>query len=1005
MALAFRAASSIATGSSASSLTVNVPAGVQNNDILLAQVMLGSSQAVTTPAGWTLLAGPLADYTTSSVNAYVFWRVASSEPASYTFSFSGSANSVGCMLAYSGGDPSDPIDDIQTAVDSSLSTSHNASAVTTSRGGNLIVVLWGGFESNDFTWTPPSGMTERYDGGRKSASSYYVISADDMVKATAGSTGALTGTTDVSAGVTMVTVALNTAEVPITVTDATTLASTESASASVAITLADSTTLGSTETALGSELHDVADSSTLGSTEATSAVADANPQDTTALGSAESTGATSAVTTPDSTTLTSIEAPTIAATITPLADASTLGSSESVSIAVEPAGFGHRLRADVYDAAGNLLGDGPVVNVTAGNYRLALDEIGDYKLSIPATDARATLLATGREARLFREGEGALFRGLVDSGEIQVDAGDTLSLAIDGSSTARQLVFANTLLAREYTGATISAAVTDLLSGTGWTANITGVTTNLVNARYDGVSIWQALRHIADTFGWHVWEDNLTRTVTIGPAGTSTGLVLRNVEQAMSSSAEELAVIPLAGITILDEQTELWNRIIPLGGGEGVNVLTLQQSTRTTPYAVQSATGPDGRTYWYLEDSASVAAHGARTKVLSFKDAVPLANSDAEITNAANALYDMAAAWLGWHATVPESYEVQVVNLKHYDHGTPKLWPGATVRLVYRGIVEDESGAKRVWTDVDRELYVLAMERSFDESGADSWRLTVSTVDRPREDGADKVAQAIEDLWAIQTALKPYTMREIHGPSKESIDSSHPISFIADFDANVTYLHQAKLSLIVGPVRANATAAASGGGTTSSSGGSHSHTIDAQTTGEENPKHGHEVCQADNVTTWTDPAYQQQLVFATSVNAGSTFGVLIGRNGTTGAGTVLYTTGGTGHTHGVSATTSSSGGTHSHSVGAHTHSLTYGVFEASNPATPQLRVIINGTDRTAELGGPWNDDVTLDVTPFLVNANGQPLRQQNEIRIQSSQLASVVTTLKSIVTVSSLIPV
>src|SRR5690606_27727913 len=205
-------------------------------------------------------------------------------------------------------------------------------------------------------------------------------------------------------------------------------------------------------------------------------------------------------------------------------------------------------------------------------------------------------------------------------------------------------------------------------------------------ARFDGVSIWKALSHIANLFGWHVWENNLTKTVTIGPAGTASGLLIRNVEQAMSTSADGLALVPLTGIRILDEQAELWNRIIPLGGGEGVNVLTLQHSTRTSPYTIKSATGPDGRTYWYLEDSASVTAHGARTKVLSFKDAVPLANSDAEITNAANTLYDMAAAWLGWHSTVPESYEVQIANLKHIVGGTPQIWPGATVRLVYRGI-------------------------------------------------------------------------------------------------------------------------------------------------------------------------------------------------------------------------------------------------------------------------------------------------------------------------------
>src|SRR5690606_17418280 len=46
---------------------------------------------------------------------------------------------------------------------------------------------------------------------------------------------------------------------------------------------------------------------------------------------------------------------------------------------------GQRIRADFYDASGNVIGAGPVVDILASGYSLNLDEVGQFTLEMPAT--------------------------------------------------------------------------------------------------------------------------------------------------------------------------------------------------------------------------------------------------------------------------------------------------------------------------------------------------------------------------------------------------------------------------------------------------------------------------------------------------------------------------------------------------------------------------------------------------------------------------------------------
>lgn len=754
-----------------------------------------------------------------------------------------------------------------------------------------------------------------------------------------------------------------------------------------------------------------------------------------------------------------------------------------------------RLRIDVYDAAGNRLGAGPITSVLAASYRMELDRIGSFGLEVPATDERAALLAQGNEVRMYREGEGLVFRGLVDRATWVLSADGSLVFQASGSSIARRLAWENTLLGRTFDGSTLASAVGTLLTGSGWNSGSLDAPPTTLLARFDGLPVWAALGKVAEVFRLHVREDLWNEEVDVGALGAIGGVVLQNVEAISPALRENRRLAPVAGLRVLEESADVWNRIVPLGAGEGVNKLDLRYATRSSPYAVQSAIGPDGRTYYFLEDAASVAAYGRRTRVLSVKDALPLANSPAGFTAAANALYDVATTWLARHKDPRTAYEVEVVGLRHLDEdGTPLFQVGDRLRLVYRGIAQRSDGTRQAWLSVDASLWLMGFERSFRDDGSDSLSLKVATVDRHEEDETSRLAEVFEGMHALNVSLRPYTYREIHGPERRSIDATHNVTFVVDYDANVSYLHQALLSVAVKPVRTNATGASSGGGNVATSGGgsSHSHTISGQSasagggqTSSAEAAHTHSVSgqsasaagahrhlmfaavgSGPAATSSVPDVASTQLESSTHYHNGTGSGFpnvgshshslnnhrhvvnnyqVAGYNSTGSAfvyfwmilpdgqsfNNVYTYEAAANHTHTVTGTTSSSGSSHSHTVADHTHAVTgttssaetshthsvtipththaliFGIYEGGGPtAGANVTVAINGTDRTAALGGPFDGDfLAKDITQYLQDAQGQPLRQRNTIVFTAGELLDLEIVCKSLVTATSLVPV
>jgi hypothetical protein len=169
----------------------------------------------------------------------------------------------------------------------------------------------------------------------------------------------------------------------------------------------------------------------------------------------------------------------------------------------------------------------------------------------------------------------------------------------------------------------------------------------------------------------------------------------------------------------------------------------------TTP--VINATGPDGNDYQYIEDATSVAAYGARTKILQMKSVTPIELSESGFFAAAQALYNLATTWLTRHKDPLLAYEVKVVGLTEVSSGSRVFELGQKVHVVGKALVDHGNGA-RAWLDVDEDLWIMGYRRTFRSDGTDDLTLQVSTVDRQLPRPGDAMADMMESVFALEAA-------------------------------------------------------------------------------------------------------------------------------------------------------------------------------------------------------------------------------------------------------------
>lgn len=178
--IGFRSAAGAQNGSGATSLSLPLPTGAVAGDALVAGVAVRSSSvSLTPPSGWVQTINASEG---SGIRMIVFQKVAGSgEPASFTWTFSGSVAAAGVIASYSGVHTGQPVEAADGWGNGS-SRSITAPGISTSSGAMLL-----NFSATSVatTITPPTGMTERAD----QAGTGVTISVSDQPRPSAGGSG------------------------------------------------------------------------------------------------------------------------------------------------------------------------------------------------------------------------------------------------------------------------------------------------------------------------------------------------------------------------------------------------------------------------------------------------------------------------------------------------------------------------------------------------------------------------------------------------------------------------------------------------------------------------------------------------------------------------------------------------------------------------------------------------------------------------------------------------
>ncbi len=166
-----------ASGGGSNTLTIAKPAGVAQNDVLIASISVGpSTVTITPPAGWALVRRmDQAGGTSNSLAVYKLLAGAS-EPASYDWTFSaGHTGAAGGIQAFSGADPVIAI--AEENGQNTSGTAHATPSVNATYSNTMIITSYGVGATS--TWTMPAGMNETADaqGGSQAFEMNWVLQA------------------------------------------------------------------------------------------------------------------------------------------------------------------------------------------------------------------------------------------------------------------------------------------------------------------------------------------------------------------------------------------------------------------------------------------------------------------------------------------------------------------------------------------------------------------------------------------------------------------------------------------------------------------------------------------------------------------------------------------------------------------------------------------------------------------------------------------------------------
>jgi hypothetical protein len=591
-------------------------------------------------------------------------------------------------------------------------------------------------------------------------------------------------------------------------------------------------------------------------------------------------------------------------------------------------------RIEILDANNNPISGGSIGNAFYLNDTKRLDAIGSLEFAMPASDEKALFIETGVKFDVYDEQDGYLGRYLFKSKQIDDENGQGV-LKVVCYDYLKELAQRSVYFNRSYNLNTVSSIISDLMAIVGWSANVTEVGHSQVT--YQGESILRAIDELRDRRGVH-YRLNYDKTSKVpvldfGSFGELSEVYFDQANGQIQSNFLQSNNALIVAASIVEESEEIYNRIIPLGSGQGISQLTIERANLGN-YTTKTGVNKDGSNFYYIEDTQSIDNYGLRERILSFPNISPLTNSDINVINAANTLKLTAESYLKKHLIPRKEYQIDIIGLRK------EILPGMKVHIRY---VQERNGVN--YLSIDDDFWVMEITRNRSVNGLRDYNLKIANVDQLRTTDQDVIVDVVRDLNNINVHIPATLTYAPIGPYVKRIKGAvAPVdrvnaTFTARIKEEVLYLNRALLRMTLNRLKSSTTGASAGGGSTETSSGGGSST-------------------------------------QTSTSVGLSTGLMIPLGGDHRHDIVP-------HSHDVSLPSH----THNVTIPSHTHGITYGVFE--DTVVPEnIGIIINNNDVTNQLFGPFNPSglhpysIELDITDILTNTIGG-FRQTHEIQFYS----------------------
>lgn len=162
-----------------------MPTTVDDDQLFMVIIVQSASNTINSgPSGWTLVD----TRQNGNLRSYLYRKIASSEPASYSIGLTGSSFVMATVEAFNVDSFAEPFTAWQPATDSNATRIDSVAVATTGPGGGFVHYLLVRDGSGTSTWGTPSGYTENDDNGWSQSR----IMTYSKAEANAGSSGVVT---------------------------------------------------------------------------------------------------------------------------------------------------------------------------------------------------------------------------------------------------------------------------------------------------------------------------------------------------------------------------------------------------------------------------------------------------------------------------------------------------------------------------------------------------------------------------------------------------------------------------------------------------------------------------------------------------------------------------------------------------------------------------------------------------------------------------------------------